>query len=168
MVELRTQRTIITDVNQSDARFIYNIVNTDGWLHFIGDRSIHDITQAQDFLEQGFLKSARELGFGYYAIRSLKGEEIGICGFLKKPFLSYVDFGFALLPKFYRQGYAYEAAQAILELGYHRFKLYTLNAVTQQDNVASQALLRKLGFIQTGKVKSDPASEKELLVFQLG
>jgi len=113
------------------------------------------------------LESHRELGFGYYAIHGLNGQEIGIFGVLKKPFLSYVDFGFALLPEFYRQGYAYEASKAILELGKNKFNLCTLNAVTHPDNLASQALLSKLGFVSTSNIKPDISSDVELTVFQL-
>jgi RimJ/RimL family protein N-acetyltransferase len=69
---------------------------------------------------------------------------IGMCGLIKRDTLDEIDIGYAYLPAWRGQGYAYEAARAVLDhataLGIRR-----LVAIVAPDNVASNALLRKLG-----------------------
>ncbi len=49
-----------------------------------------------------------------------------------------------------RQGYATSAVTAVIRAAFHDLKLERLEAATLPDNVASQSLLRKVGFTQEG------------------
>ena len=75
---------------------------------------------------------------------------MGICGFLKKPYLEYVDFGFAFFEKYHGQGYGYEVGRAAMEYGIETYKFKNLDAVTHIDNIQSIGLLKKLGFRSEG------------------
>lgn len=85
-------------------------------------------------------------GFGLYLVE-LKdsGTPAGICGLLKRGVLEDVDLGFAFLPEFWRQGFAFEAATAVLDDAEHRGLMRVL-AITSPDNEASIRLLGRLGF----------------------
>lgn len=155
-----TKRTLIDRICVDDASFFVLLVNTPDWLRYIGDRNVADETDARRFLEEGFFKSYRENGFGYYLIRDKPSRDpIGICGFLKKPDLANPDFGFALLPEYYNRGLAFEASQAILEFGIQRFSFNVLDAVTCKENTRSMRLLQKLGFEREGSVDGDDAND---------
>jgi RimJ/RimL family protein N-acetyltransferase len=65
---------------------------------------------------------------------------------VKRDFLADVDIGFALLPGFWGQGYAYEAASAVMEHAKGALGLKRLVAITNPDNQSSIRLLEKLGF----------------------
>jgi RimJ/RimL family protein N-acetyltransferase len=56
-----------------------------------------------------------------------------------------VDVGFALLPAYRTQGYAHEAAAAVMTYGQSNFGLQRIVAITSLDNVRSAGLLEKLG-----------------------
>ena len=43
------------------------------------------------------------------------GEQIGICGLLKRDSLDDIDIGFAFLEKFWGKGFAYESAASVME-----------------------------------------------------
>jgi RimJ/RimL family protein N-acetyltransferase len=45
----------------------------------------------------------------------MAGLPIGICGLVKRNYLDDIDLGYALLPRYWGQGYAYEAAKAVLD-----------------------------------------------------
>lgn len=88
--------------------------------------------------------------------RPLEGDAIGYCGLLfegqstpGEPELAY-----ELLRRAQGHGYATEAARAVLtwaaEAGYER-----LWASVRSWNVASRNVLRKLGFVETGRVDPD-------------
>ena len=50
-------------------------------------------------------------------------------------------------PKHQRQGYATEAVQAMIKNAFTQFRLKRIIATTEYDNLASQAVMRKLGMI---------------------
>ena len=155
----RTERTCVRKITLADAPFFLELLNTPGWLQNIGDRQIHSLTDAETFVQSGFIDLYQKLGFGYYLIRDHRQTSIGVAGFLKKAYLENVDFGFAFLPKYHRQGYAMEVSNAVLKYALDNLSLRILDAVTQETNTASIGLLEKLGFTQQGNIKvpDDPA-----------
>jgi len=68
-----------------------------------------------------------------------------MCGLIKRDTLDDVDLGFAFLPQYRGQGYAQEAATAILADARGRLGLRRILAITSLDNTASGRLLEKLG-----------------------
>ena len=102
-----------------DAAFMLRLVNEPLWLQYIGDRNVHSIEDAKNYLLNGSIRSFETNGFGF-AIVILKetGEAIGMCGFVKRDFLDDVDIGFAFFPEFMRKGYAYESASAMMKYAF--------------------------------------------------
>ena len=85
-------------------------------------------------------------GFGAYVVeRKSTGELVGNCGLFKREGLTGVDLGFAFLERFRGQGYALEAATAVLALARDRFGLKRIEAYTVAYNLRSIGLLEKLG-----------------------
>jgi ribosomal-protein-alanine N-acetyltransferase len=116
MIILQTNRLAITELTITDASFILELVNSPGWLQYIGDRGIKDKQGAENYILNGPMSSYERYGHGLYLV-TLKqtGERIGICGILKRDTLEHADIGFALLPQYFGKAYAYEAASAVLE-----------------------------------------------------
>ena len=69
----------------------------------------------------------------------------GMCGLLKRDNLPDVDVGYAFLPQFWGQGFAYEAAAATLRHGARKFGLTRVIGVVSEGNAASIRVLEKLG-----------------------
>ena len=147
MTPIETERLIISHLNLEDATFITKLVNSPGWLQYIGDRNVRSVEDAQRYLENGPLKSYAQWGFGLFRV-ALKTTQtaIGICGLIKRDGLEDIDLGFALLPAYAGKGYAYEAAEAVMAYAQHHLHLQRLVAITLVDNAASLKLLQKLGF----------------------
>ena len=158
-----TQRTIVNRISIDDAPFFVQLVNSPGWLRYIGDRQVSDVADAERFLEDGFLQSYRDNGFGHYLVRSRQGDPMGICGFLKKPILENPDFGFAFLPEYMGQGFAFEACEKVLKLAVEYYRFTILDAVLSVDNSRSKRLLEKLGFGQQGTIPSETDERGALL-----
>ena len=150
---VKTQRTRIDEIALSDAEFVLELTQSEGWRRFIGDNGFSSVAEAETYLREGFLKSYQVHGFGYYLVSDLVGHKMGIAGFLKKKYLKFPDFGFAFLPQYQGQGFALEAAQAAFDYGVRRFMLDAVDAVTVAENTASIQLLEKLGFVEIGDVQ---------------
>lgn len=73
-------------------------------------------------------------------------QPIGTCGLTIRPFLDAPDFGFAFLPAFTGQGYAYEVALANLSYARDDLGINELLAITLPENERSIRLLEKLNF----------------------
>lgn len=153
MAILQTERTDLDLITIEDAPFFVELVNSPDWLRYIGANDVHDVSSARAYLERAFLSSYAQHGFGYYAVRLHSGPLIGICGFLQKPYLKHPDFGFALLPAYYRQGYGFEVAAATLSYGMQAFSLSVVDAVAHRSNTSSIRLLAKLSFAEIGEVE---------------
>ncbi|WP_317932931.1 GNAT family N-acetyltransferase [Halioxenophilus sp. WMMB6] len=158
-----TARTRIEPVRIEHADFFITLCNTEGWRTNIGKRSIRNREEACQFLEMGLLDCARRHQFGYYLISNHQQLPLGICGFLKKPYLEFPDFGFALLPEFEGQGFAFEASSAVLAFGLRQFVIPTLDAIVKPGNTRSQKLLQKLAFKAEGELKVAVLEEQFLL-----
>lgn len=162
---LETERLVLRKFGPDDAPFILNLLNTPGWLQFIGDRHIKTLEDAKGYIVNAPLYLYHKLGFGPYVVQ-LKDSStpIGMCSLIKRDTLEDVDIGYALLPEFLGKGYAYEATQATMDYAGQALGIKRLIAVTNTDNEQSVKLLRKLGFDFEKKVKF-PDEDKELLQF---
>ena len=68
-----------------------------------------------------------------------------MCGLLKRDSLPDADVGYAFLPAFWGQGFAYEATAATLRHGARKFGLTRVLGVVSEGNSGSIRVLEKLG-----------------------
>lgn len=143
---LQTARLLLRTVELDDAPFYLELVNTPDFITHIGERKIGTLEAAREAIASGPLAMQAARGHSIYvvALRAC-GTPIGMSGLIKREVLDDVDLGYAFLPRYFGQGYAYEAAAALLPHARTRLGLTRLVAITSADNEASQALLRKLG-----------------------
>lgn len=145
-VILSTARLVVREIVHTDAPFILQLLNDPAFIQYIGDKRVRTLDEAREYIETGPRAMYAEFGFGLWAVELPDGSAIGICGLLKRPVLDDVDLGFAVLPQFRRDGYAFEAASAVVAYARGTLRLDRLVAITNPDNDASARLLEKLGF----------------------
>jgi RimJ/RimL family protein N-acetyltransferase len=143
---LETQRLTLREFSTDDAGFILRLLNEPTFLRFIGDKRVRTLEDARQYIRSGPIESYARNGFGLYLVQ-LKTTHIslGMCGLLKRESLTDVDIGFAFLPEFWNQGFAFEAAKAVMLYARDVLKLPRIVAITNKDNDASGKLLEKLG-----------------------
>ncbi len=144
---LQTERLILHKLTLNDTEFIIELVNSPGWLQYIGYRNIHTTDDAEKYLQDGPLKSYDRNGFGLLLIQLKKTKAtIGMCGLLKRDALPLPDLGYALLPAYEGKGYITEATSAYLNYVQQHLHLSKLLAITNLDNEKSIRVLEKLHF----------------------
>lgn len=148
MTVVTTERLTIREMDASiDAAYVNRLLNSPKFLKYIGDRGVRSDEQAAVFIEDRYRQSYRDYGFGLYTVELTEtGEQIGMCGYVRRESLDGPDIGFAFLPECERLGYGFESAAAMLEYGLETLGFTTIRAITSMDNDASGALLEKLGF----------------------
>jgi RimJ/RimL family protein N-acetyltransferase len=111
------------------------------WLIFIGDRGVHTLEDARLYILKGPVAMDERAGFGLYLVeRKHDGVPLGICRLIKRDALEDVDLGFAFLPEYQAQGYAYESATAVLAYGQSVLDLKRIIAITSPDTDRSARL----------------------------
>jgi RimJ/RimL family protein N-acetyltransferase len=160
-----TNRLRLREFTLSDSAFIVELLNSPGWLQFIGDRNVKTEEQARHYLENGPIKSYLEYGYGLSLVEKKDDQKaIGMCGILNRDALDYPDIGFAFLSEFNGKGYAYEIASATMQYAKDQLKISTISAITVADNVRSIRLLEKIG-LQFIRPFCFPNREEELLLY---
>jgi RimJ/RimL family protein N-acetyltransferase len=148
MVVLETPRLRVRPLQPSDAAFIVALLNDAAFIRNIGDRGVRTEEDAIVYLATGPLASYTRHGFGLAAVLPAGGgAPMGICGLLQRGELPGPDLGFAFLPQFRSQGYAFEAASAIKADAHARLGIDTLFAIVSPGNAPSIRLLERLGFL---------------------
>jgi RimJ/RimL family protein N-acetyltransferase len=143
---LETERLVLREFNIDDAEFILTLLNTPGWLEYIGDKNVRTLMDAEKYLENVPIKSYKENGFGLWLIL-LKDNStpIGMCGLIRREALDDIDIGFALLPEYSKLGYGFEIALATITYANHVLGIKKIVAITDSNNIPSIKLLNKLG-----------------------
>lgn len=162
---IETERLILKEFSSEDGEFIQKLLNTPGWLKYIGTRSINTIEDAVNYIENRIQKSYTESGFGFYFIE-LKSSSIkvGMCGLVKRESLDDIDIGFALLPQFEGNGYAFEASEGVMKYAKDNLNLKKLAAITVPYNTSSIKLLEKLG-MKFEKLINLPGDPETLMLY---
>lgn len=95
-------------------------------------------------------------GFGtWMLVDKESGELIGRAGFNYRPGFEDVELGFVIGKKHWRKGYAYEACRVLMDLAKQAYEFDRIQALAIEENEASVALLKKLGFIYIEEIELD-------------
>jgi len=162
---LETERLLLREFSFNDVSFIIELLNSPGWMKYIGDRNVRTTGEAIRYIQNGPFKSYKKFGYGLWIVELKTGmQPIGICGLMKRDYLDSPDLGFAFLAEFQGKGYAYEIAGATMEYALYDLMIPKISAITLPNNFRSINLLRKTGF----EFVSDfcvPVTKEELQLF---
>ena len=134
-----------------DATFIVELLNQATFLEHIGNKNINTPVQAEYYIQQTFINSHQQLGFGSYIVCLADDTLVGMVGLFQRDALAIPDLGFALLANYEGKGIITSAARLLMAKK-HVLELGVLAAITSQTNIGSQKVLQKLGFVFIGDV----------------
>lgn len=137
-----TNRLLLNKLSLGDSEFILELLNTPGWIQFIGDRNIRSKEGAAVYIE----KINNNPNVTYWVVSTKTGQvPIGLVTLIKRDYLEHHDIGFAFLPQYNGKGYAKEASTEIL-LALAKDPAHThIVAITLKENTGSIKLLEKIG-----------------------
>ena len=165
MTVIETERLTLRRMLPSDAELMLETLNEPAFIRFVADRGVRTIADAADYIATKIAPSYEQHGFGFFIVElKASRKPIGVCGLVKRETIDDVDIGFSLLERFSGNGYAYEAAAAVMDYGRTVHGLKRIVGFTAPDNHRSIKLLEKLG-LRFEKMMQLPGYESESKVF---
>jgi len=103
-----------------------------------------------------------EKGYGFWAVQEKSsGSFVGFVGLnepgYELPFNPCLEIGWRLAKPFWGKGYASEAANKALDFAFETMKPDEIVSFTAKTNIRSQAVMKRLGFINSGEDFDHPA-----------
>ena len=152
---LSTQRLCLDEVADSDAGDLFDLFCEEAVVAFYDLPRFTQRSQAEKLIRLFRSRFEDSLGIRWAIRRRDDSRLIGTCGFnsWSQPMRSTV-IGYDLHPDFWGNGYAREAVEAIIEWAFAGNlpcgAIHRIQADTVPGNVASEKLLRSLGFHEEG------------------
>jgi len=153
---LTTERLILREITLEDAPELFFQRTDDRVMKYIErprPKSIDDTITFINMITE--LRNKNEIITWGIA---LKGEPklIGTVVFLNFKKEHYrAEFGYALHPDHWRKGVMNEVAEAVINYGFTELKLHSIEANINPENIASQKLLEKKGFVKEAYFKEN-------------
>lgn len=89
--------------------------------------------------------------YAVWFIDTHQGKRIGDLCFKGVTAEGGVEIGYGLSPEYWGKGYATEAVEAMVDWASKQPEVKFVEAETEETNIASQKVLKKVGFLPTGK-----------------
>lgn len=138
-------------INTSQASFMLELVNTASWLEFIGQRNVHTLQEAVEYIE----KIIQTQDFEYYCVFDKDKKTLGVISFIKRDYLDLWDLGFALLPDNTQKGITFLACTLFIDYLKENTPIKEICAITDPNNKRSISLLQRLSFTRIKSIEVD-------------
>lgn len=152
---LTTPRLILRDFIKADWETVLTYQQDPLYLRY-NEWTSRTADEVRQFIQM-FLDQQRQeprIKFQFAVTLKPSGQLIGNCGVRRdSPEAHEGDIGYELDPRFWGQGYATEAARAVLHFGFTQMNLHRITAWCVADNVGSARVLEKLGMQQEGRLR---------------
>jgi RimJ/RimL family protein N-acetyltransferase len=160
LIVAETPRLRIRHLTAADSAFTCRLLNEPSFIENIADRGVRSELDAMHYLAEGPIKSYQQYGYGLFLVEHSESQTpLGFCGLLFREYLQETDIGFAFLPQFWGQGYAFEAASAVMQFGYHKLNLKRIVGLTSAGNTGSVKVLNRLGLQFEKMVQMQPSAD---------
>jgi len=150
-----TNRLALSEIDRADAEDVLGLFSSERVIEYYDLDAFTDIEQSIGLIN--LFESRYETSAGIrWAIRPKgTGKLVGTCGFNSwSSKMQSAVVGYDLLPEYWGKGYAAEALRAILKTAFSGVlpcgPINRVQADTVPGNIASEALLRKVGFKEEG------------------
>ncbi len=155
--ELITERLLLRQVNISDAPEFFFLRSDAAVLKYVAKEPAKSIEEVKTFIKtiNQSIKQGEAL-LWVIALRTNPGSIIGSIGYWHiQPENYRSEIGYVLHPEFWKKGIMTEVMQKVLEYGFQKMKLHSIEAKIDPDNKASAKVLLANGFVKEGYFRED-------------
>ncbi len=153
---LRTPRLHLRPFASADADALFALHSNARVLRYWDSPPWTERSRAEQFIARCRQIETENSGARLAIDRSTDGTFLGWCGLTAyNPEYRSAALGYVLTEAAWGQGYATEAARALLQWGFDDLDLNRVQSETDTRNAASAHVLEKLGFVREGTLRED-------------
>ncbi|MDR0223785.1 MAG: GNAT family N-acetyltransferase [Myroides odoratus] len=153
---LETERLILRQTNLGDAQGMFAMRSSAEVMQYIPVPLATELKEAEDYINSLQERMENKECVNWTITLKENGAMIGTIGFYRMKLQHYrTETGYMLLPQYYGKGYASEAVQRLVEYGFDDFGFHSIEAIIYPDNVGSQRVLEKCGFVREAYFKEN-------------
>mgnify|MGYP006403868525 CR=1 FL=1 len=144
---LETERLLLRPFTMNDVADLFVLGSLPELIRYTGNRAFASLEAAASFMQDQPLNDYQIYGYGRLAcIHKATGKLIGFSGLKYLAEINEAELGYRLLPAFWKQGLATEAAKAVLPYAKSQLGLSRIVSLIHPDNEASKNVVKRLGF----------------------
>lgn len=158
---VETERLILRTWLLNDLKDFFEIYGDPEVWRFINPKGVFQNDDvARRALRRG-IAYQEEHGMCHWAtVEKSRGKVIGACGFNLFEAGPELELVYHFAPLYWGRGYATEAGRACLSYAFNELNAQQIVASTYAENLASQRVLEKIGFVYQGSKRIDNRDEK--------
>lgn len=151
---LKTKRLILRPMTPEDALPVQRLA---------GDRAIarttlsiphpYNIEMARTWIETQRLKYKAGKLVNFAIVHQQEDTLLGVIGLTLTPTHDHAELGYWIGKPYWGQGYATEAAAAVLRFGFETLRLHRIHAAFMAHNPASGRVMEKIGMVYEGTLR---------------
>lgn len=167
-IPIQTPRLVLQLESVLDFSRFYAMTVDPQVMKYIGDGSVFHWTETvafEKYKERIANQDNQELG-NLAVYQKEANQYLGWCGVSESRFLGKMELSYRFCRDAWSKGYATEAARAILVETFAITDINEIFACTHPENLASTAILKKIGFVFSYSTLSKPIN-REIPVFQV-
>ncbi|MGC5325013.1 GNAT family N-acetyltransferase [Brevibacillus sp. SYSU BS000544] len=164
MSQITTERLLVRPMQLNDAPYLFEFWSDPMVSKHMNIDSFVDVSQAQQMILLFEKLCTENKAIRWTILLRHSNEVIGSCGF------NYLDFeneraeiGYDLGYPYWGNGYASEAIKAIISYGFDSLRLNRVEAKVEPENLNSIRLIKKLRFVEEGKLRQYEKSKGEFV-----
>ncbi len=155
MVVIRTDRLVLREFDETDRQAVHSYASDPEVVRYMG-WGPNTEEETKSFIRRSIDYQKEKPRQNYRFAITLRADDrlIGGCGLhVANPDNREGWLGYCLNRDFWRQGYATETAEALLEFGFQKLRLHRICATCDPANVASAHVLEKIRMQREGHLR---------------
>lgn len=151
---IETDRLILRRITDEDVNEVFELRSNPETMKYIPRPLVKTTEDALEHIAMIEEKIATNIGINWGITLKDNAKLLGIIGYYRiQPENYRAEIGYMLLPDFHGKGIIPEAVNKLIRYGFDDLKLHSIEAVIDPENLASEKVLQKCGFVKEAHFK---------------
>lgn len=161
---IETERLILRRITNDDVNEIFELRSNPETMQYIPRPLVKTTEDALEHVAMIEEKIVTNVGINWGITLKGNSKVLGIIGYYRMQPENYrAEIGYMLLPDFHGKGIISEAVNRLITYGFDDLKLHSIEAVIDPENIASEKVLQKCGFVKEAHLKEAEFYEGKFL-----
>ena len=151
---IETERLVLRRITNDDVNEVFELRSNPETMQYIPRPLVKTTQDALDHIAVIEEKIVLNEGINWGITLKNNSKLLGMIGFYRMQPENYrAEIGYMLSPKFHEKGFITEAVKRLITFGFNELKLHSIEAVIDPENIGSEKVLQKTGFIKEAHLK---------------